>query len=199
MDNTMKLYVGTDSTWSLRTLVCAGIAQVATDVEVFRLNDETSRNTLKKRSPTGLVPVLQEGDLVINDSLSIVEYLNEIKPGCIYPTDRAQRAISRSLCAEMHAGFLSLRQQMPFSTSGDVSTITPSSQAAADISRISAIFSSAKADFFWDDNPCAVDAFYSVMAYRLKSYGINFSGQAGRYQDALIEWKLFQQALKQIA
>lgn len=195
----MKLYIGTDSTWSLRALISCYISKVDIDVSLFDLSNIESKNDLKKISPTGLVPLLQDGDLFIYDSISIIEYLNEVSPNLLYPADMVQRVISRSLCAELHSGYLSVRNQMPFVSKKSAITVVPSIQSLAEIKRIESIFMAAQGDFMWGDTPYVVDAFFSVMAYRLSLYGINFSGQAGKYQRTLIEWNLFQKALKSIS
>ena len=195
----MKLYVGTDSTWSLRALICFDIAQVVFDLEIFKLNDDASRKSLKEISPTGLVPFLRDEDLLISDSLSIAEYLNEYKKDSLYPIDPAKRALSRSLCTEIHSGFMSVRQQMPFSTSPNAKNISLSPLIQNELMRIESIFSDAKADFFWGEKPTAVDAFYSVMAFRLKLYGIDFSGNAGRYQNSMVKWDSLTNHLKTVS
>lgn len=195
----MKLYVGTDSTWSLRTLICFDIARVSPDIEIFKLDDDVSRKALKEISPTGLVPFLRDKNLLINDSLSIAEYLNEQEKDSLYPANPVQRALSRSLCAEIHSGFISVRQQMPFSSNANVQDVPLSLQTQTELVRIESIFADAKADYFWGETPTAVDAFYSVMAFRLKSYGINFSGNAGRYQSSIVEWDFFKKSLKKIS
>ena len=194
----MKLYVGTDSTWSLRTLICFDIAQVPFDLEIFKLNDDTSRKSLKEISPTGLVPFLRDEGLLISDSLSIAEYLNEYKKDSLYPIDPEKRALSRSLCAEIHSGFKSVRQNMPFSTSPNAKNISLSPLTQNEIIRIESIFSDAKSDFFWGEKPTAVDAFYSVMAFRLKLYSIDFSGNAGRYQNSMVNWESLIKHLKTV-
>jgi len=195
----VKLYVGTDSTWSLRALICFDIAQVIFDLEIFKLNDDASRKSLKEISPTGLVPFLRDEDLLISDSLSIAEYLNEYKKDSLYPIDPAKRALSRSLCTEIHSGFMSVRQQMPFSTSPNAKNISLSPLIQNELMRIESIFSDAKADFFWGEKPTAVDAFYSVMAFRLKLYGIDFSGNAGRYQNSMVKWDSLTNHLKTVS
>lgn len=195
----MKLYVGTDSSWSLRALLCFDIARVTPEVSVFQLNNEISRLSLKQLSPTGLVPFLIDDQNVINDSLAIVEYLYERENHGIYPSDPAQRALSRSLCAEIHSGFMAIRQEMPFSAKGDVRRVSISSQAETELVRLESIFSQSSAGFFWGEVPTAVDAFYAVMAFRLTSYGIDFKGNAGRYQQSLVEWDCFKQGLKKIS
>ncbi len=62
-------------------------------------------------SPTGLVPCLHDGDVVVWESLAIAEYLAERHPG-MWPADPKARAFARSMCAEMHAGFRHLRNDM---------------------------------------------------------------------------------------
>lgn len=195
----MKLYAGTDSTWSLRVLVCLEIIQMDIQTELFDLSNEADTKQLKQFSPSGLVPLLQDGDLLIHDSLAIVEYLNELRPGVLYPADRRERAIARSLCAEMHSGYLSVRGQLPFSASGHVAAVIPSAESAAEIRRTESLFATARGRFIGGDTPSVVDAFFSAMAYRLRSYGIIFSGTAGKYQQSLAEWDVFQKALAKIA
>jgi glutathione S-transferase len=43
----------------------------------------------------------------------------------------------------------------------------------------------------------AVDAFYAILAFRLKSYGITLKGRAGEYQQSLLDWDLLKQAIAQ--
>ena len=65
-------------------------------------------------SPTGKVPVLVDGDLVVWDTLAIAEYVAEQFPDkALWPQDKAARARARSLCAEMHSGFTGLRSALP--------------------------------------------------------------------------------------
>lgn len=47
------------------------------------------------------------------------------------------------------------------------------------------------------EKPGMVDAFYSVLAFRLINYGIKFEGKAGDYQESLIQWSLFKVAMTQ--
>lgn len=61
-------------------------------------------------SPTGKVPLLQDGELVVWDTLAIAEYLAEKFPEKqLWPQVAAARAQARSVCAEMHSGFGALR------------------------------------------------------------------------------------------
>ena len=64
-------------------------------------------------SPTGKVPALVDGDLVVWDTLAIAEYVAETWPDRqLWPAD-AKPVPARSVCAEMHSGFTALRSHCP--------------------------------------------------------------------------------------
>ncbi len=60
-------------------------------------------------SPTNKVPALRDGDRLVWDSLAIVEYVAERRPG-VWPKDDGARAWARSAAAEMHSSFGTLRE-----------------------------------------------------------------------------------------
>ena len=69
---------------------------------------------LRAASPTGKVPVLIDGDLLIWESLAICEALAEWFPDAkLWPDDPGARAFARSVAYEMHGGFPDLRREMP--------------------------------------------------------------------------------------
>jgi glutathione S-transferase len=116
----LKLYIGNKnySSWSMRPWVLlrqAGI--VFEEVKVrFDSFDPVSafKNTLATLTPVGKVPVLVHDALVVWDTLAIAEYLAETFPDHrLWPRDAPARARARSVCAEMHAGFGSLRSHCP--------------------------------------------------------------------------------------
>ncbi len=116
----LKLYIGNKnySSWSMRPWVLmrqAGIPfeEVLVRFDAFEAGSQFKR-TLAGINPTGKVPVLQDGDLIIWDTLAIAEYLAEQFPQLqLWPQDAAARARARSVCAEMHAGFNALRSHCP--------------------------------------------------------------------------------------
>ncbi len=194
----MQLLVGTDSTWSLRAMIGVKIADIPVDLRIFALQCASCKSALRSLSPTGLVPLLEDGALRLHDSLAIIEYLNELSDGKLYPSEQGKRALSRSLCAEMHAGFNAIRQTMPF-TLADVSPLTTfSPQQTADIARVTTLFASAEGIFYHGEKPTAVDAFYAVLAYRLHHYGIRLQGKAGQYQQQLVDWSFLHEAIAQL-
>jgi len=112
----IQLYIGNKnySSWSMRPWVLLNQAGIPFEEVMVRFDAFTPESqfkaTLQPISPTGKVPVLVDGDLVVWDTLAIAEYLAEQFPDKqLWPADKAARARARSICAEMHSGFTSLR------------------------------------------------------------------------------------------
>ncbi len=193
----MKLIVGTESTWSLRAMICGYLSDTQFSLEIIDLAKPKYSNEILKYSHAGLVPILDTGTVVIHDSLAIAEYFNEISEGSLLPSDPESRAVSRSLCSELHAGFLNFRQKCPF-TLGSVEKLRSLDvDLSKELSRIEHIFSKAILPFMFAE-PGVIDAFYSVLAYRLKIYGIHLNGVAGQYQSSLVEWPLLIKAIGEL-
>lgn len=116
----MKLYIGNKnySSWSMRPWVLLTQAGIPFDEVMVRFDaftpDSQFKATMRPLSPTGQVPLLVDGNLVVWDTLAIAEYLAEQFPEkTLWPKDKAARARARSLCAEMHSGFTALRNTCP--------------------------------------------------------------------------------------
>jgi glutathione S-transferase len=108
-----KLIMGSRnySSWSFRAwlvLTKLGIDFEEVSIPLFVENYKVK---LLDYSPTGKVPVYLDRDLAIWDSLAISEYLAEQHPQ-LWPEDKKQRAYARSITAEMHSGFIELREAM---------------------------------------------------------------------------------------
>jgi glutathione S-transferase len=103
------------SSWSMRAWLALKASGVDFDEVAFHLGEPGVRERIRRHSPTGRVPALRHGDLTIWDSLAIGEYLAERAPDAgLWPASREERAVARSVCAEMHSGFQALRTHMPF-------------------------------------------------------------------------------------
>ncbi len=194
----MEIVVGTKtwSTWSLRpwlTLKRTGAPFAETLVQLREV--ETSTAEILRHSPSGLVPVLKVDGLVIWDSLAICEYLAERFPEAgLWPADPAQRALARSVTAEMHSGFGDLRRECPMDL-GLVTTAELSEGVQANVRRIVGVWTDCLArsggPFLFGDWSIA-DAFYTPVATRFRSYGVDLSalgdadGKAAAYRDALL-------------
>ena len=190
----MIFVAGIDSTWSLRAWICGRIAGIDFTVRVIDLSAPGYKQEILKYSPSGLVPALLADGFVVHDSLAIAEYFNERANGALLPRKAEARAVARSLCAEMHSGFAELRSRCPF-TLKDVEPLPGfSEQLQNELNRIEGIFAGARLPFMFEEEGM-VDAFYAVMAIRLKIYGVSLPGKAGAYQQSLLDWPLLQQAL----
>ena len=122
-----KLYIGNKnySSWSMRPWVLlkqAGIPfeEVRVRFDSFEADSEFKR-VIGPVSPTGKVPVLVDGDLVVWDTLAIAEYVAETWPDKqLWPANPQARARARSVCAEMHSGFTALRSNCPMNIEADL-------------------------------------------------------------------------------
>ncbi|AKA18401.1 glutathione S-transferase [Aeromonas hydrophila] len=190
----LVLTVGTGSTWAMRAALVLAMSGLEWQEQVFDLEDAKELQRLKRLAPAGLVPWLDHDGVRIHDSLAIAEYLHELCPARrLYPEARAERALARSLCAELHAGFRQIRILLPFFL-GAPTRSEPPVEAISELARLQTIWSQARGPFYFGEAGI-LDAFYAVMAYRLASYGIQLPGQAGAYQQALLAWPLWQQTL----
>jgi len=116
----LKLFIGNKnySSWSMRPWVLLKQADIAFEEVMVRFDAFTPESqfkaALKPVSPTGKVPVLVDGDCLVWDTLAIAEYVAEQFPDkALWPAAKAARARARSICAEMHSGFGSLRSHCP--------------------------------------------------------------------------------------
>lgn len=74
------------------------------------------RSEITKYSPSGKAPAIIDHDLgvTIYESIAIVFHLADKFPDSkLWPADPAAKAVCLSACAEMHAGFTGLRNNMP--------------------------------------------------------------------------------------
>jgi len=194
----MELVIGTKrwSTWSMRPWLAlrhTGTAFRETLIELRQAG--VSAAEIGKHSPSRLVPVLKDGDLVIWDSLAICEYLAEAFPEAgLWPRDSALRALGRAAAAEMHSGFSSLRGECPMELeTRKVVDISPATQADVRkiVERWNQLLKRSGGPFLVGEWSIA-DAFYTPVATRFRTYGIKLSdygdtGSAGVYCERLLE------------
>lgn len=149
----LKLYIGNKnySSWSMRPWVLLTQVGIPFEEVMVRFDsfDASSKfkNTMASVSPTGKVPALVDGDLHVWDTLAIAAYVAEQFPEkTLLPKDKAARAIARSVCAEMHAGFTGLRSHCPMNIEAslpDIGQLVWRDQPAvrADVQRIVELWS----------------------------------------------------------
>lgn len=190
----LKLVIGNKnySSWSMRAWVLMTHFDIAFDEIQTWLYQPDTAATIKRYSPTGLVPCLIDGELAIWDTLAIAEYLAEKFPGKqLWPADAKARAIARSVSAEMHSSFGSLRRAMPMNIRNRYPGKGRSPEVDADIARIEAMWNECRArfgaggDYLFGAFSIA-DAFYAPVVFRLNTYGVSLSGAAARYQASML-------------
>ncbi|HME91532.1 MAG TPA: glutathione S-transferase family protein [Myxococcaceae bacterium] len=192
----LKLVLGNKnySSWSMRAWLVLKHLGVAFDEVVIPLDQPSTREEILKYSPSGRVPALHNGDLVVSDSLAICEYLNELYPDRqLWPADPAARAIARSVSAEMHAGFQAMRNELPMKFRESLPGRAISAEVKQDIARIMTLWADCRRRFgsggpFLFGAYCIADAMYTPVVSRFKTYGVRLDGVQAAYAETI--WSL---------
>lgn len=157
---------------------------------VIMLDRSTTKSEILQVSPSGRVPCLKDGEIVVWDSLAVFEYLAELNSN-VWPKDKKQRAWARSVCAEMHSGFSDLRKNLSgqFVQKG-LSYPKNDPGVIADIARIREIWRDGLSrwggPFLCGDKFSAVDAMYAPVALgRFVPYGVTLDAGLSAYVERL--------------
>ena len=191
------------SSWSLRGWLALKLTGAAFDERVIPLRRPETRSEILAVHPSGRVPILHvhgpEGDQDIWDSLAIAEYFAERFPDAgLWPADPTARAQARCVTAEMHAGFKALRTYLPMDLrTRDADTgarMLRMPKVGDDVARIVQIwedcrerFGEAGGDFLFG-HPTIADTAYAPVATRFVTFGVELTGRAARYRDAIMAW-----------
>ena len=93
----MRLWGSKLSPYLMRAIYCGQIKGV--EIEVYTPPFDTYSDSFRALSPLGKVPLLEDGKLLLPESMVICEYLEEILPGpSIWPDALANRLNARLLC-----------------------------------------------------------------------------------------------------
>jgi len=206
-NNGLILVIGNKnlSSWSLRpwlVLKASGLKFKEINIE---LDTPKTTQNIKQYSPTGKVPVLIHGDLHVWDSLAISEYIAELAADLapeksLWPVDIQDRAMARSYVAEMHSGFMSLRNQlsMDISLRTQIKHLVPGT--LSDIERIISMWDEAlknsKGPYLFGEFGI-VDAFYAPVVFRFQSYGIEIKNKrVQKYMKTILKLNIVQEWVK---
>jgi glutathione S-transferase len=180
------------SSWSLRPWLAMKVLGLPFEEQRIPLYGPDSRRALLQYSPAGKVPCLVDGELRVWDSLAILEYLAERHPG-LWPAEGSLRARARSVSAEMHAGFPSLRQHMSMNIRKRHPGKGRTPEVLAEIARIVDIWGEARGPFLFGPF-CAADAMYAPVVLRFRTYEVELPPVCRAYAErvlalpALQEW-----------
>jgi glutathione S-transferase len=188
----LTLHIGEKrySSWSARPwILLRGLGLPFTE-RLVSLQPDAGKAERFSRLPGGRVPVLEDGPLLVWDSLAIAEHLAERHPG-VWPVDPVARAFARSSCAEMHGGFQALRAQMSMDVAARRPQRRRSQAVLAEIARIEALWTEARRRF-GQGGPylfgafSAADAYFAPVAFRFRTYGVEPAGEAGQVLRTLL-------------
>jgi glutathione S-transferase len=180
------------SSWSMR----AGLAIRQTGAEFREIEVRAEPEgfaALKQLSPNGLFPILKHGKEWIWDSLSIGEYLAELYPHAgLWPGDVSARAHARSMVAEMHSGFSTMRNALPMNIRKHHPGFLKLAAVRHDISRISDMWHGCldqyggKGPFLFGSFTLA-DAFFAPVVMRFTTYDVELPPPLAAYAAAVRE------------
>ena len=202
----MQLVIGNKnySSWSLRPWLLMQHLSVSFEERKLWLFTEQMKAQMQQVSQSLKVPVLIDNGLTIWDSLAICEYLNDqYLRGEGWPQQIAAKAQARSICAEMHAGFFAVREEMPMNVRREKAAIVLSDQANTEIQRIITIFSQcldkskegdSATEYLFGDFSIA-DAFFMPIVIRFSIYQIQVPENVKQYMQHMLSlpaYKIWQ-------
>ena len=165
------------SSWSLRAwlyLKESGIEFEETVISLF--SDEWNEN-IHQYNPIGKAPALILDDgTQLWDSFAIICFVQqELSDSLQLPKDKQKRALAWSLSAEMHSGFLGIRNQLPMNLKQNINCPDLSDETQNQIHRVKQI---------WTDNLdrfggpwllgefSLADIMYAPVVTRFQSYNV---------------------------
>lgn len=183
-----KLY----SSWSMRPWLVLKAFDIPSHEIVIPLREPDSKQKMLNYAPHGKVPVLKGDDVVIWESMAIIEYLAECFPDKnIWPRYRVARAHARSISNEMHSGFQALRQGCPMNLGARYATPEMTDALKANVDRVETIWAETQQKFKTDGpflygSFTAADAMYAPVVTRLDTYSIPVKPESRVYMDAVL-------------
>jgi len=199
------IYLGNKnySSWSLRPWLALRHAGAAFEEVLIPLDQADSAINLRRHSPSGRVPVLRHGALVIWETLAICEYLAEHFPDArLWPADQGARAHARAISNEMHAGFATLRDILPMDISRRWPLGNRLAKVGPDVERVAAIWRECRerfgsrgangaGDFLFGGFTIA-DAMFAPVTTRFGTYSVPLDPVCSAYVAAMQRWPAMQ-------
>ena len=186
-----KLFIANKnySSWSLRPWILMRELGIAFEEHLSPFPETNTFDAFRSFSPTGRVPCLHDGELVVWDSLAIAEYLAERHPG-VWPSDPVARAFARCAAAEMHSSFGALRSNCSMNCGLRIALNAVSPALQKDLSRLSELWNEGLrrfgGPFLAGKSFTNVDAFFAPVAFRVQTYGLELPEPAAGYARRLL-------------
>ena len=190
----LKLIIGNKnySSWSLRSWFLLKEAGIAFEEYRIPLDQEKSASEIARFSPAGRVPIL------VLEGQAIAETVAERWPDKeLWPSDPHARAHARSVSAEMHSGFSTLRDAMPMNCRAMGRKVPLPDALTDDIDRVLDIWADchrryqSQGDWLFGRFSVA-DAMFAPVVLRFRTYGINLPESSSNYPRRLLESEAIQ-------
>jgi glutathione S-transferase len=188
------------SSWSLRPWILMNHYQVNFDEKRVALFTDNTDEELSAYNSDLKVPILQDDELVVWDSLSILEYISEqYLDNQGWPTNRKARAIARSISAEMHSSYFNVRNELPMNCRKKFMNIKLSEGAEREVARIKGLWGKCRTEYGkngeWLFGEYSIaDAMFAPIALRFSGYDIPLAGVEADYvksvlnHPGIVEW-----------
>jgi glutathione S-transferase len=194
-----RLYIGNRrySSWSMRGWLAVRLAGLDVDEVLIHFTRPGPTAAIANISPNGLVPYLEHRGVRVWESLAVCEYCAEVAPS-LWPMDVAARAYARAISAEIHAGFMGLRQSMWMNLGRDFSGLGRTPEALADVARIEAMWGETRqrygsgGPFLFGAAFTAADAMYAPVVTRFLTWRPEIGADTRAYCDAVRAHPLVQ-------
>ena len=193
----LKLFIGNKaySSWSLRGWLAVKQSGLPYEEIVVPLYDDAwdkTREGAEFAPSSGKVPILWDGDIVVWDSLAIIEFLaDKVGRDRFWPEDEAARACARSMAAEMHSSFVALRREYSMNVRRTFPQGPIIPEAAADITRVVTLWAEARSRW-GKDGPflfgqfSAADIMFAPVVTRFITYSLPIPRFAAAYGAAIL-------------
>jgi glutathione S-transferase len=197
---TLKLVIGNKnySSWSMRPWLALRANHIPFE-EIFipLYTGAADKQRILDFSHAGKVPILVDGDVRVWDSLAIIEYVAERFPEKrLWPEHPAHRAHARAISAEMHSGFVALRNECGMNLHRPVRAIELSSDARANVARVEEIWAECRKRYgqsgpFLFGSFGAADAMFAPVVHRFRTYAVAVSQETQTYMNTMMALPAF--------
>jgi glutathione S-transferase len=181
------------SSWSLRAWLYLIESNIPFEEIRIPLFTGSWQEEIARFSPGGRVPVLLDDGIAVWDSFAIMAHVRERHPDAVgWPVSDGARAHARSVSAEMHSGFLALRDELPQNLRArrkiDVNQLSTSCQKQ--IARIDELWTDCRKQYggagkwLFGDFSIA-DIMFTPVALRFVTYSIPLSGRSQEFVEAV--------------
>ena len=201
---TYHLAIGdrTYSSWSLRGWLLFAKFDIPVTVRQARMYSPEFHEMLRDFGGGRLVPALRidaERPIIVTDTLAIAETLNERHPDKrMWPADPVARGFARSVTAEIHSGFMTMRTDCTMNLRHVYNGFAPAAPVRKDLERITEILAQGRdqkggsGPWLLGDYSIA-DAFLAPLASRIATYKLPVDPLVQAYVDTTLNDPAFRE------